>query len=109
VRLIRRRVDGEARLAVVIGDRVVDTVALGRPGLPTTMEGVLEGGARASAAIEAAVAALGDGIGGLAIGDADVLAPIGRPGKIIAVGRNYREHAAEGDRKSTRLNSSHRL
>lgn len=38
------------------------------------------------------------GIGVRSRADLDVLAPIGSPGKIIAVGLNYADHAAEGGR-----------
>lgn len=45
---------------------------------------------RRAAALEGAV--------GLAIDDVDPLAPIPNPGKVICVGLNYKEHAAEGGR-----------
>ena len=38
--------------------------------------------------------------------DVRLLAPV-LPSKVVAVGKNYAAHAAELDRKSTRLNSSH--
>jgi 2-keto-4-pentenoate hydratase/2-oxohepta-3-ene-1,7-dioic acid hydratase in catechol pathway len=47
------------------------------------------------ASLRGAVEAGDDATARVAIDDADLLAPIARPGKIIAVGRNYREHAAE--------------
>jgi 2-keto-4-pentenoate hydratase/2-oxohepta-3-ene-1,7-dioic acid hydratase in catechol pathway len=45
------------------------------------------------AALRAAAAA--DSSGAVPLTDVELLAPIARPGKIVAVGRNYREHAAE--------------
>ena len=32
---------------------------------------------------------------GRPVAEAELLAPVGRPGKVIAIGRNYREHADE--------------
>lgn len=40
-------------------------------------------------------AAASDSSGAVPLADVELLAPIARPGKIVAVGRNYREHAAE--------------
>jgi len=38
------------------------------------------------------------GATGIALGDVQVMAPVPVPGKIVCVGLNYREHAAEGGR-----------
>jgi 2-keto-4-pentenoate hydratase/2-oxohepta-3-ene-1,7-dioic acid hydratase in catechol pathway len=58
------------------------------------MERLLASTDRSVAAIEDALTRRGDLVGGDTSGLAH-LPPVGRPGKIIAVGRNYREHAAE--------------
>lgn len=95
MRLIRHRVDGDARLAIGVGESAIDVAALGRPGLPTTMEALLAGGDRALASFREAAAGVRDTTPRHALDALDLLPPVARPGKIIAVGRNYREHASE--------------
>jgi 2-keto-4-pentenoate hydratase/2-oxohepta-3-ene-1,7-dioic acid hydratase in catechol pathway len=94
VRLISCRTAAGETLGVVVGDRWLpaDEVVAGGP---ATMDELLAHGPEA-------VATLRDSIAGAAIEDrghpldaADLLAPVPRPGKIVAIGRNYREHAAE--------------
>lgn len=85
---------GGDRLAVAIGPRdAVDASALLGDG-PWTMERLLadaaDGLARLGSALSGDVARAR-----LPLGSLHLLAPIRRPGKIVAVGRNYREHAAE--------------
>ncbi len=62
---------------------------------PTTIDDLLHGDpvdvdALRIAASHAKIAEVGQPLGA-----ADLLAPVPRPGKVIAIGRNYREHAAE--------------
>lgn len=64
-----RRADGAVRAGVVDGDRVRDAGTV-----PWAVEP-------------------GDDVGTLA--EATLLAPVPRPGKVVCVGRNYAEHAAE--------------
>jgi 2-keto-4-pentenoate hydratase/2-oxohepta-3-ene-1,7-dioic acid hydratase in catechol pathway len=59
------------------------------------MDALLEGGDQALTTLRDAVAGFNGTSAPLSIEEAMVLPLIGRPGKIIAVGRNYREHAAE--------------
>jgi 5-carboxymethyl-2-hydroxymuconate isomerase len=94
VRLISCRTAAGETLAVVVGNRWLPAVEIVAGGARTMTE-LIAGGA-------AAVATLRDSIAGGAIPDrgrpldeADLLAPLPRPGKIVAIGRNYREHAAE--------------
>lgn len=91
MKLIAFRKGGEIRLGSVDGDAVVDLT--GR-GAPATLDEVLAGG-------PAAVAALADLAAGakadLALSEIEEwLPPVVNPGKAIAVGLNYVEHAAEG-------------
>lgn len=93
-----REARGGVRLGIVDDDRIVDGDTLGGD-VPGTMEAVLAGGTDAVAVLTAAWAAAGKG----ALADArslstvELLAPLPRrPGKIVAVGLNYRRHAAEG-------------
>ncbi len=59
-----------------------------------SIEALLDGETDALlAALRGAAAA--DGHAAVPLADVELLAPIARPGKIVAVGRNYREHAAE--------------
>jgi len=84
--------DGE-RLAVLADGRALaasDVV----PGGPLTMADLLLAG---GAALDALGAAGSAGIArrGLPLEELELLAPVPRPGKIVAIGRNYRDHAAE--------------
>jgi 2-keto-4-pentenoate hydratase/2-oxohepta-3-ene-1,7-dioic acid hydratase in catechol pathway len=81
-------------LAVVVGDRWLPASDV-LTGGPATMATLIAGG-------PAVVDALRDSIAGAAVAErghpldeADLLAPVPRPGKIVAIGRNYREHTAE--------------
>jgi 2-keto-4-pentenoate hydratase/2-oxohepta-3-ene-1,7-dioic acid hydratase in catechol pathway len=94
VRLLSYRdpVRGE-RLGVVVADRVLDAGDLG-PGVPPTFAELL-------ADVDRGLARLREGAsrtpspGGPRMSEIEILAPVARPGKIVAVGRNYRDHAAE--------------
>jgi 2-keto-4-pentenoate hydratase/2-oxohepta-3-ene-1,7-dioic acid hydratase in catechol pathway len=94
VRLLTRRSDEGERLAVVDGaDRVVDVADL-LGGGPWTMHRLLAEGDAALDRIRTTLAT--DGAWPTRpLTATQVLAPIIRPGKIVAVGRNYAEHAAE--------------
>jgi 2-keto-4-pentenoate hydratase/2-oxohepta-3-ene-1,7-dioic acid hydratase in catechol pathway len=94
VRLASLRVSGDEVLAIVAGDvwlAASDVV----PGGPSTMAELIAGGPAAVEALRRAVdpAAIVDR--GRALSDAELLAPVPHPGKIVAIGRNYREHATE--------------
>ena len=94
---------GTARVGAVVGDRVVDLAALaekdGGSALPADMLAFIDGGeanlARARQLLEKADPARE----GLALAEVRLLAPIPRPRQnVLAVGRNYKEHVAEGAR-----------
>jgi 2-keto-4-pentenoate hydratase/2-oxohepta-3-ene-1,7-dioic acid hydratase in catechol pathway len=94
VRLISCRTAAGEALAVAVGDRWLPAAEV-QDGGPATMAELISAG-------RTAVDALRDRIAGAAIAErghrlreADLLAPLPRPGKIVAIGRNYREHAAE--------------
>ena len=94
MRLISFRSDPGETLAVVTEDRWMAAASL-VPGGPSTMAGLLAGGAPALEALRAAaatvrIADLGEPLDGL-----ELLAPVPRPGKVVAIGRNYREHVDE--------------
>ena len=81
---------GQPALGVRFGDEVVDLAPLG---LPTTVDGLLAAG---PAALEFAARAAADWRERLPLTGLRLLPPICRPAKAIAVGLNYRDHAAEG-------------
>jgi 2-keto-4-pentenoate hydratase/2-oxohepta-3-ene-1,7-dioic acid hydratase in catechol pathway len=106
VRLISARTGAGETLGVVVGPEWLAASDL-LDGGPRTIAELLSNGpdgvqrlavAAASATISssssstpaaAAVAALG------VLADTELLAPVPRPGKVVAIGRNYREHADE--------------
>jgi len=84
------------------GNQVLDITALGGRHLPSTLMGCIQDGATALDAVREAAAqaesALQRGEKPAAVHALDAIAlevPL-RPGKIMAVGKNYADHAAEG-------------
>lgn len=73
---------------VVSGDRIVPLTA---PGLPRDMTALIAGWESFRAPVEAAARAGG----GVSLEGARLRQPILRPGKILALGKNYAEHARE--------------
>lgn len=94
MRLVSRQAAGGESLAVVDGECWVDASDL-VPGGPATMLGLLAAGPEAIDALAAAATGADIKLHGNRLSDADLLAPLPRPGKIVAIGRNYREHATE--------------
>jgi len=87
-------------LGIAVGDRLIPVSRLSA-GLPTTMTDFLAGMPSSLGAMQAAWQAAGDETGsssGIALDQVELLAPVPRPGKIVAAGVNYRDHAAEGGR-----------
>lgn len=84
-----------SRIGAETARGIVD-FAVAAPTLPQTMLALLAAGANALAtAREAVVRALQDGSALIAADQLQPLAPIPRPGKILAIGFNYRDHAEE--------------
>ncbi len=94
MRLISCRTDTGETLAVVAGGRSLPATEV-LDGGPATMADLLAGGAPMLAALRDAVDDARIARDGHPLSDADLLAPVPRPGKIVAIGRNYREHATE--------------
>jgi 2-keto-4-pentenoate hydratase/2-oxohepta-3-ene-1,7-dioic acid hydratase in catechol pathway len=94
MRLVTFRQAGVERLGVEIEDGQLLAVSDLGPGLPSTMSELLAGGRGAVAALQTAV----DRPGRPAIdgSEVEIQAPVPRPGKIVAIGLNYRDHAREG-------------
>jgi 2-keto-4-pentenoate hydratase/2-oxohepta-3-ene-1,7-dioic acid hydratase in catechol pathway len=76
--------------------RILATDTLGGD-VPATIEQLIAGGERTMTALRDAVRA-GSEIRALDPADVRVLAPVPRPGKVVAVGLNYLDHASEGGR-----------
>lgn len=87
--------NGNTRIGALVSkdgqDRVVDFQKTD-PSLPTDMLAFLQGGATAHAAAQKAIDSATES---LAASTVKILAPIPRPGKIICIGLNYSDHAAE--------------
>jgi 2-keto-4-pentenoate hydratase/2-oxohepta-3-ene-1,7-dioic acid hydratase in catechol pathway len=82
-----------ARVAVPVGDAYVDLNATD-PGLPTCVKNLLAAGpAVRKAAAEAAASPKAVKVPAQSV---KLLAPVPKPGKILCIGLNYRDHAIEG-------------
>jgi 2-keto-4-pentenoate hydratase/2-oxohepta-3-ene-1,7-dioic acid hydratase in catechol pathway len=66
------------------------------PGGPATMAALLAGGTAALEALRATADPARIRAAGRLLTDLRLAAPVPRPGKVIAIGRNYADHAAEG-------------
>ena len=82
---------GRPQLGVVTGDRIVPLNATA-PGLPPDMIGLIGAWADVERDVRAIASAAN---GALPLKDVHLLAPIRRPGKIMAIGLNYADHIAE--------------
>lgn len=95
MRLVSYAQDGRTRLGVEGADRrILPAEGLG-DGVPGTIDALLAGGDTALEALRAAVKGASREV---TIDPATVtlMAPVPRPGKVIAVGLNYFDHAREG-------------
>jgi 2-keto-4-pentenoate hydratase/2-oxohepta-3-ene-1,7-dioic acid hydratase in catechol pathway len=94
VRLASLRVSGDEVLAIVAGDRWLAASDL-VPGGAGTMADLIAAGVPAVESLRSAFDPATIAARGRPLADAELLAPVPRPGKIVAIGRNYREHATE--------------
>lgn len=90
MKLCRYVQHGEAKLGVVVDGMILD-IAAAHPGAPRDMIALIE----AWDDWRAPLAALETQADGVPLVEADLLAPIARPGKILAMGLNYADHIAE--------------
>jgi 2-keto-4-pentenoate hydratase/2-oxohepta-3-ene-1,7-dioic acid hydratase in catechol pathway len=99
MRLVTYNADGTQRAGILRGDRVVDAThaaaEVGPAGdaVVLSVRNLLEASPSWLARLDEAARA-GDGI---AIEDVELGPPIPDPEKVLCIGLNYREHAAEGD------------
>lgn len=96
MRLLSCRSEAGEVLGIVVADRWLPATTVLADG-PRTIADLLAAGPGGLAALRDAAAAATTRIAetGRPLVDADLLAPVPRPGKIVAIGRNYREHAEE--------------
>jgi 2-keto-4-pentenoate hydratase/2-oxohepta-3-ene-1,7-dioic acid hydratase in catechol pathway len=89
---------GEVRAGALCARGVVD-FRVAAPALPPTLIELLAAGPRVLQTARAVMArALDDAVGVLPVDAVRLLAPMPRPGKILGVALNYRDHAAETGR-----------
>jgi 2-keto-4-pentenoate hydratase/2-oxohepta-3-ene-1,7-dioic acid hydratase in catechol pathway len=94
MRLVTFEHAGTARVGICEGDHVID-LSEAAPDLPRDLTGLIRGGAGAFAAAGQAVRTARPGARH-ALHGLRLLPPIANPGKIICLGLNYADHAAEG-------------
>jgi 2-keto-4-pentenoate hydratase/2-oxohepta-3-ene-1,7-dioic acid hydratase in catechol pathway len=96
MRLLSYRDGHNERLGVAVGERALAVDAV-LPGGPATMRDLLAGGPHLVAALREAVASQAARIetDGSSLADLTLLAPLPRPGKVVAIGLNYHAHAVE--------------
>ncbi len=102
MRIVGLRTSRASRLGVLRGDRVVDilelALAAGRSApFYASMATFLEAGAEAEQSVASLLKEARDDVQGEPLDSVDLGPPVPRPGKVIAVGLNYKEHAGEGD------------
>lgn len=93
MRLISCRVGSSETLGVEIDGSWLPVTSL-REDAPRTLADLVSAGNAALDLLRDAAMTRDRGRG-LPLAGADLLPPLGRPGKIVAIGRNYREHAEE--------------
>jgi 2-keto-4-pentenoate hydratase/2-oxohepta-3-ene-1,7-dioic acid hydratase in catechol pathway len=96
MRLITYQANGGSLLGVVAGDRAVAASDL-LAGGPRTMDELLRAEPEALERLRAAAAAAEIQARGRPVDELRLMAPVPRPGKVLAIGRNYPAHAAEED------------
>ena len=93
MRFVTFQKDASARLGVLTGDEIADLSGLA--GAPASLFDLLQAGGDAVASVKPLV----EKAPRLPLSGAKLLPVIPRPGKIICLGLNYAEHAAEGGRE----------
>jgi 2-keto-4-pentenoate hydratase/2-oxohepta-3-ene-1,7-dioic acid hydratase in catechol pathway len=92
MRIVSFELGGAARLGIVAGDAVVD-LAVAAPELPQELGALL---ARGGLAAAGAAAKSAPATARRPLKDLRLLPPVGSPPKIVCLGLNYVDHAAEG-------------
>src|SRR4051812_45460855 len=92
MRLVTLYADNQTRIGVVSGDNILDLARYDST-LPTDMLSFLQGGAATLAQAEQALRKRA--MFAVPLAGTRLAAPIPRPPKIVAIGLNYADHAAE--------------
>lgn len=88
--------DGHSRIGALTGDGTIVDFNRANPQLPTDMLAFLAGGADTQALAEKTVASASPSAI-VPLSAVTLQAPLPRPGKILCIGLNYRDHAAESN------------
>ncbi len=99
MRLISYQHDGTDRLGIDLDGRVVPATDLLADG-PQAIGDVLADPSTLDRLREALAASLISPSAGTPLEELSLLSPVPRPGKVVAVGLNYRDHAEEGGRET---------
>ena len=91
MRLVTFTHQGQRRLGARSGDSIIDLSAAD-PSIPSAMKEFLEAG---DSAVSRAQAVINSGTHAISATDVTIHAPIDNPEKIICIGLNYADHAAE--------------
>jgi 2-keto-4-pentenoate hydratase/2-oxohepta-3-ene-1,7-dioic acid hydratase in catechol pathway len=93
MKLVTYSIEGRTATGALAGDGHVVDLHATDPSIPVDMLALLQGG---DAILERARQALKDAVARTPLASVTLEAPIARPGKALAIGLNYRDHAAEG-------------
>jgi 2-keto-4-pentenoate hydratase/2-oxohepta-3-ene-1,7-dioic acid hydratase in catechol pathway len=96
MRLVTYTRDGETTTGALADDAHVVDLHLTDPAIPRAMLALLGGG---DAMLDRARAAIGRAGARIPLADVTLEAPIARPGKVLAIGLNYRDHAQESNQE----------
>ncbi len=96
MRLVSYERNGQRSTGALTNNGIIDLPTASSSALPSAMVALLELGDEGIARAREAVA---QGRAAISLKDARLLAPVPRPGKIIGIGLNYADHAAEGGRE----------
>ncbi len=91
MKLLRYRHGDDVKIGALLDDRIVPLEGLGY----TSMSGIIEGG---KAALDRISAHLASAKADIALTDVELLAPLERPSKYLAIGMNYGKHLEEADK-----------
>jgi 2-keto-4-pentenoate hydratase/2-oxohepta-3-ene-1,7-dioic acid hydratase in catechol pathway len=91
MKLIRFQQGGSPGVGIVVGETVIAI----DPQIFPTMGSIIAGGDDALARLREIA---GKGEGNIALADVELLAPVERPGKYLAIGMNYAKHLEEADK-----------
>lgn len=96
MRLVSYERNGQRSIGALTNNGIIDLPTASGGALPSDMVAFLQLG---DEGIEQARPALSKGGAGISLKEARLLAPVPRPGKVIGIGLNYADHAAEGGRE----------